>query len=131
MSSYDSYHTPHWLRTLFSGYYDPCPFDLEWQQNGLETEWKYQDVYVNPPYSNPSPWVDKAIETAEINNEFEPNNWRIVMLLRHDSSTKWFARLQEAGAKFLMIQGRLKFDGPHAIKSSKATSPFPSILAVL
>jgi len=82
----------------------------------LETSWGMK-TFVNPPYSNPLPWVEKAIEEHEAGRT-------IVMLLKHDTSTRWYALLHEAGAKFLMVQGRLK----HQTGRSAA---FPSVLAVL
>ena len=124
----DSYGTDEWiLNMLDHHYYDPCPlngnFDPEIHVNGLETNWFiesyscYHRVFVNPPYSNPMPWVEKALEEWE-------TGCRVYMLLKHDSSTKWYAKLHAAGAKFLMIQGRLK----HRTGSSAS---FPSVLVVL
>ena len=77
-------------------------------------------IFINPPYSNPKPWVEKAIRTRQ----HIPVT--IVMLLKHDSSTQWYRMLKEAGARFLMVEGRLTYKGP----KSKPCS-FPSILAVL
>ncbi|TDF41564.1 phage N-6-adenine-methyltransferase [Alteromonadaceae bacterium M269] len=42
-------------------------------------------VWLNCPYSNPLPWVDKAIETME-------NGVGVFMLLNNDTSPKWFAK---------------------------------------
>ena len=87
-------------------------------------DWSFQafkngdlGVFVNPPYSNPSAWVMKAIEEAR-------NGLPVVLLLKHDSSTEWFRLLHEAGARFIMINKRLK----HRTGRSAA---FPSVLAVL
>ena len=87
---------------------------------GLEAEWsKYHDqIYINPPYSNPLPWVEKAIIERDL------NPCVIVMLLKHDSSTQWWAKLHEAGARFLPIMGRLKH-------GTGTAAPFPSVLVVL
>ena len=93
-----------------------------------ELAYQYPGIYINPPYSNVTPWIDKAIRTHE-EHKAVGYGIPIVMLLKHDSSTKWFAKLQEAGARFLMIQGRLNFKSPNAVKDS--CSPFPSVLAVL
>jgi hypothetical protein len=126
----DSWATDDWIQAMFplsSSYadcasnprlwFDPCPLDDNWTRNGLECAWMTH-TFVNPPYSNPLPWVEKAIYL----NKHE--HMVIVMLLKHDSSTKWYAKLQEAGAKFLMIQGRLKF-------GTNKGCAFPSVLAVL
>jgi hypothetical protein len=48
----------------------------------------------------------------------------IVLLLKVDTSTKWFMELQNAGAKFLWINGRLKYN-------TGKPAPFPSMLVVL
>lgn len=140
MSS-DDYRTDQWILDLFPNFYDPCPYlgirngvDID----GLKTSWNYADydgVFVNPPYSNPKPWVQKAIleqhKAIKVANcDVEPDDWfegsalTIVMLLKHDTSTEWYRLLHEAGAKFLLVNGRLK----HQTEKSCA---FPSILAVL
>ena len=66
----DNYHTPDWLKTMFLHWCDPCPFNPDPTHDGLQEDWTGCDVFVNPPYSHPSPWVDKAIETA-ITNRLE------------------------------------------------------------
>lgn len=117
----DDWGTPQWLMSMFDDWFDPCPLGA-WHHNGLNLEWGvYSDrIYVNPPYSNPMPWVEKAIfENTE-------HGCTVVLLLKHDSSTRWYAKLKEAGARFLMIEGRLKYEGPN----SRACA-FPSVLAVL
>ena len=48
----------------------------------------------------------------------------IVMLLRMDTSTKWFKLLQENNAMFLWINGRLRFNN---LKPAN----FPSMLVIL
>jgi hypothetical protein len=119
----DNFQTDLWIKQIFDGWFDPCPLDPEWENCGLEMNWENCDVFINPPYSNPKPWVIKAVETAQWNRRAENNN-TIVMLLKHDSSTEWFRLLHQAGANFLMLNGRLKH------RTGKS-APFPSILAVL
>jgi len=60
----------------------------------------------------------------------QKNHSTIVFLLKHDSSTEWYRLLHEAGARFLMFNGRLSFGGEYT-KNSKSVAPFPSLLAVL
>jgi hypothetical protein len=119
----DNFQTDLWIKQIFDGWFDPCPLDPEWENCGLEMNWENCDVFINPPYSNPKPWVIKAVETAQWNRRAENNN-TIVMLLKHDSSTEWFRLLHQAGANFLMLNGRLKH------RTGKS-APFPSVLAVL
>ena len=117
--SHDNYHTDTWLLKMFPGqhWHDPCPFNPDWEKDGLLYPWKSR-TFVNPPYSNPLPWIRKAIR------ENQEHGHTIALLLKHDSSTKWYAELHQAGAHFLMIQGRLK----HQTKKGAA---FPSLLAIL
>ena len=131
MKDSDNWETPGWLMNMFRGWYDPCPLGgYTTNRDDLEGEWElmyqYPGIYINPPYSNVMPWVEKAIRTHQ---RYMAIGIRvpIVMLLKHDSSTKWFAKLQEAGARFLMIQGRLTFKSDKTIGSAA----FPSVLAVL
>ena len=120
----DDHYTPEWCMKMFSSYHDPCP--AQSTRDGLSYDWcEFHDqVYVNPPYSDPMPWVKKAIKEISI----YPDS-TIVMLLKHDSSTRWYQLLVEAGARFWMLQGRMNFTGPNQIKG--ATAPFPSVLVVL
>lgn len=118
----DDWGTPDWIMKLFEAWFDPCPLDPQWTRSGLDLPWgKYHDqIFVNPPYSNPKPWVKKAI------SEHLEHGSSVVLLLKHDSSTQWYRMLKEAGARFLMIEGRLTYKG----KDSKPCA-FPSVLAVL
>ena len=126
----DSWATDGWIQDLFPLtpsyaeyakhsviWFDPCPLDDNWTRDGLECAW-CDRTFVNPPYSNPLPWVEKAIHWHQATDA------TIVMLLKHDTSTKWYAKLHEAGAKILMVQGRLKY-------GSKKGAAFPSVLMIL
>jgi len=112
----DSYNSEPWIFHLFEGWFDPCPYDDNPNEDGLSIDWK-DKTYVNPPYSKPLPWIQKAIEENK-------KGKLIVMLLRMDTSTRWFKELQEAGAKFLWINGRLRF-------GTGKPAPFPSMLVIL
>ena len=122
----DRWRSPRWIMEMFSTYHDPCPID--WEIDAFSYDWceHHDQVYVNPPYSNPKPWVKKAI--SEINKYPDST---IVMLLKHDSSTRWFKMLHEAGAFFLMFQGRLDFDSPDGLGIVGSCASFPSLLVVL
>jgi hypothetical protein len=125
----DSWETDDWIQQMFplhpslifcnknpDYWFDPCPLNDNWERNGLTIPWVNR-TFVNPPYSNPLPWVEKAIKERDLGNT-------IVMLLKHDSSTKWYRLLHEAGAHMMMIQGRLKYG------SGKGCA-FPSVLVTL
>ena len=115
ISKSDDWKTPGWL---FDELYkefgftdDPCPIG---GKDGLIREWGIS-VFVNPPYSNPTPWVKKAYEQSLMGKT-------IVCLLRGDTSTRWFHNWVLGKAELRFIKGRLKFNGKPA--------PFPSILAI-
>ena len=112
----DNYATDECIMELFESWFDPCPLDDEPKFDGLNIEWR-DKTYVNPPYSKPLLWVNKAIQENK-------KGKTIVMLLRMDTSTEWFKRLQEANAKFLWINKRLKF------RTGKPAN-FPSMLVIL
>ena len=124
----DSWNTDNWVKAMFPGAFDPCPYNPEWDEShydGLQDDWITEPglVFINPPYSNVMPWIDRALEQKFAAN-MDNQTLTIVFLLKHDSSTKWYAKLHEAGARFLSIQGRLK----HGTNSAAS---FPSVLAVL
>lgn len=87
----DHWATPedlYWYYCLKWGYFDPCPLHADF--DGLSIEWP-EMVFVNPPYSNILPFVEKAISSWR--------SWRtkIVMLLPVRTDTKWFKRLCDFG----------------------------------
>tara|TARA_Y100000310_G_C20550560_1_gene747858 strand:+ start:589 stop:954 length:366 start_codon:yes stop_codon:yes gene_type:complete len=112
----DNYSTPKWVMRLFPDWFDPCPLDPNFSEDGLKMDWR-KWTFVNPPYSNVIPWVEKAISENK-------KGKTIVMLLNVDPSTKWYAKLVNANAHFLFFAERLKFSG---IKSN----PRPSMLVIL
>jgi hypothetical protein len=114
--SNDNYATDKSIMEMFDNWFDPCPLNKNPDFDGLTIEWK-DKTYCNPPYSNPLPWIEKAI------NENKKNK-TIVMLLRMDTSTKWFKLLQENNATFLWINGRLRFN-------TGKPANFPSMLVIL
>ena len=113
----DNFRTDQWILNMFEGWFDPCPYDPRWITDGLKLDWP-DKTFINPPYSAPLKWVRKAIF------HHREENKRMVLLLKHDSSTKWYKELHEAGASFLMLDRRLKYQ-------TGKSAPFPSILAVL
>ena len=125
----DNWGTPLWIWDMFDDWFDPCPvhgLENGHVKDGLEGDiWSANRIFINPPYSNPKPWVEKAIRTKKSDLIFPA---QIVMLLRHDSSTQWYRMLKEAGARFLMIEGRLKFRG---LGTDTKPANFPSVLVVL
>ena len=58
--------------------------------------------WCNPPYSNITPWVDKAIDQ-------HGQGKTIVMLVPSDTSVKWFKKAYESCNEVRFISGRLSF----------------------
>jgi hypothetical protein len=115
----DSYRTDIWIKTIFEDWFDPCPFNPMWCDDfddGLELEWPNK-TFVNPPYSNPKPWIQKAIKENKMFNK------SIAMLLKHDTSTKWYKLIHESKGHILLVNERLK----HRTGSPAA---FPSMIVV-
>lgn len=83
--------------------------------------------FMNPPYSNPYPFVEKALEISE--------KMLVVCLLKVDPSTKWWAlfwdyenHLPKHGVKVRFIQKRLKFERKGV---PGKTANFPSCLVIM
>ena len=116
----NSFPSDDWILGIFDGWFDPCPLNPNWNPkhdiDGLSIPWQ-DKTYVNPPYSDPLPWVKKAIRENQ-------KGHRIAMLLKHDSSAKWYQLLHQAGAHFLMPNNRLHY-------GCNDRAAFPSLLAIL
>ncbi len=138
----DEWSTPDGLfNTLnmeFSFTLDPCATELNHkcekfytkEQNGLERSWENERVFVNPPYSEISKWVEKA--TKEVGRWDCEYGCIVVMLLPARTDTKWFhdyiwdeyRQKPKTNVQIRFIKGRLKFKG--AVNSA----PFPSMIVV-
>jgi len=94
---------------------DPCPLDPN-GTGGLEREWGTV-TFVNPPYSNPTPWCKKAYEESLMGKT-------VVMLLRGDTSTRWFHDWVLGKAELRFVKGRIHFN------DTKKPAPFASLIAV-
>jgi len=105
---------------------DPCATDLNhkcvkyytMQQDGLNQSWSGESVFINPPYSQISRWVDKAIDEL-------PKTQRIVFLIPARTDTKYFEKLSSYAYRTLFVKRRLKFGG------MSTPAPFPSAVIVL
>ncbi len=99
---------------------DPCPLQAKGKiTDGLERDWGTR-TFVNPPYSNPLPWVRKAIAEAR-------RGKLVVMLLKSDTSTRCFHDYILPYAEIRYLRGRLKFSGTNGVCGR---APFPSLVAV-
>jgi len=75
--------------------------------DGLAQAW-FGQVFVNPPYSKPGPWVEKAI--AETRRD---PSIRVRLLLPAATDVGWFHDLVLVHANVRFIRGRLRFLGWH------------------
>lgn len=65
-----------------------------------------QQIWCNPPYSKPLPFVKQCFEFSQNGNE-------VFMLLNMDSSTKWFLEIESHSNALIMpvVGGRIAFVG--------------------
>jgi hypothetical protein len=115
----DQYQTPNWIKHgLFANCFDPCPLlhcSKPVLQDGLAIDWP-DYTFVNPPYSQPHPWIEKAI--------LENRKGKTAALLKHDSSTKGYKLLHEANTIFLMPSTHLRFSGKKKPPPSPQSQPY-------
>lgn|SRR4030043_349400 len=111
----DNYRTPPDLYAELDAEFrfndDPCPLS---GTGGLDREWG-TSTFMNPPYSNPTPWVKKAYEESL-------KGKTVVGLLRGETSTRWFHDWVIDKSEIRFVKGRIKFNGKPA--------PFASIIVV-
>ena len=112
----DKWKTPGWFMAIMNqALIDRCPPNHI--DDSLQTTW-VEASYVNPPYSNPLPFVLKGLE------EHKKNRIAVVFLLKLDPSTRWYKALVEGGGHFLFFAERLHY-------SEAQSAPFPSVLCIL
>lgn len=72
------------------------------EDDALTKDWG-RSAWCNPPYSDTSAWVDKAIEQTS-------QDWRqVVMLLPAATSVAWFAKAMAHCSECHLITGRIAF----------------------
>ncbi|URY10761.1 DNA adenine methyltransferase [Shigella phage ESh4] len=75
------------------------------ETNCLKRWWgSNKHIWLNPPYSNITPFVKKAIEQMEHNNQID-------ILLPADNSTAWFYEAQKHAAEIIWITGEVYEEG--------------------
>lgn len=72
-------------------------FDIE--MDGLLQPW-HGLVWMNPPYSKPTPWIDKWLDHGN------------GVALVPTSKAKWTTRLWSSNAKVALLEPNLKFERP-------------------
>ncbi|ARZ01866.1 phage N-6-adenine-methyltransferase [Yersinia ruckeri] len=148
MSDYGGSHTPDNLKDLwqtpndifaaldleFGFYLDAaashqsalCARYLTERDDALNCEWiSYGAIWCNPPYSNITPWVQKAAEQCREQNQI------VVMLIPADTSTGWFSlALESVDEVRLITGGRLSFINAGTGKPGKNGNSKGSLLFI-
>jgi phage N-6-adenine-methyltransferase len=75
------------------------------EDDGLAQPWSGR-VWMNPPYSKPSPWVDKWLEHG--------NGIALLPMAK----SKWFNKLIDSQASFVVLPSTFKFESPDGKKLS-------------
>ena len=121
ISGHDNWSTPKEVYDALNAEFhfndDPCPlFGSDNGGEGLLRE-SGTSVFMNPPYSKPEPWCEKAVLESR-------KGKTVVGLLRGDTSTRWFHKWVLPFAEVRFIKGRLRFG------DLGNPAPFPSIVAI-
>ena len=86
-------------------------------------------AFMNPPYSNPKPFIEKAWEDSK--------QCKIVCLVKCDPSTKWWAvfwdhnRGPKNGCEVRFFPKRVQFDPPAGFEGKASGPSFPSALVIM
>jgi hypothetical protein len=83
----------------------PCKTYFTEEDDALSKEW-FGLVWMNPPYSKPTPWVDRFIE--------HNNGIALLPLVR----SKWFNNIWESNALMYLMPTLTKFDRPNGKSST-------------
>lgn len=122
----DSYTTPPWLTALLPmASIDPCSnprstvkakrtFSLEKNLNGLRLPW-VGSVFLNFPYSDPTPWVTKLIAELTLGRCTEA-----IVLCKLDPSVSWWHTLVGYESPDLwMFDRRIQFGEPDELVAER------------
>gem|GEM_PF-2396254 len=97
-----------------------CEFHFTEREDGLKQTW-FKDVWMNPPYSKASKWIQKASE------ENKKNNINIIALLNVTTDTRaWHNFVLSNKTEICFLEGRVRFN-QHGIRA-KHPSQHPSCL---
>lgn len=99
----DDWRTPSELYKAFmeKGYIDPCPYQSK--ENNLGKIYKHSKIFINPPFSKMSDWIDYGLELTKNGN-------KVVFLIPARTDTKYFHKLLECNPLIYFIEGRLHYN---------------------
>jgi hypothetical protein len=130
MSLSDEYCTPKWLADCVGTFdTDPCTNErshirartkYSLPTNGLQLPWQGR-VWLNHPYSNPLPWMEKLYYEQSIGRCTES-----LVLAKLDPSTEWWKVLTSQSCVLWVFKKRIQFEPPLGIKAS--SNNFCSVL---
>jgi len=104
--------------------FDPCPVD--YQEDGLQIEWKGNKIFVNPPYSNLKTTKKQGLGWVEKSHLECQKGKLIVLLIPARTDTQWFHEIiLKNNYEVRFIKGRLKFG------NTNDCAPFPSMLIIM
>ena len=124
LANSDEHYTPKWLFDELGIEFDldvaapvggvpwiPAKKSFSMLDNGLEQEW-IGKVWMNPPFSKPSPWVDKFIAHG--------NGIALLVVSR----SKWFKELWNASDVIVPTPWDFKFERPDGHKKQISFQTF-------
>lgn len=87
------------------------------RRDALTQSWASHACWLNPPYSNVAPWLQKACEEAQ-------QGATVVVLVHFDPSTRWWAKWALKADEIRVLTGaRVRFTPPDGVKASSNTRP--------
>lgn len=118
MHTHDNWATPKNLyeKLIKQGFRYPCELNADY--NGLEINYFNEKIFINPPFSKMTNWVDYAIKQYK-------HNKIVLLLIPARTDTKYFHKLLKEKPMIIFIEGRLHYN------ESKNGAPFPTILIAL
>jgi phage N-6-adenine-methyltransferase len=75
-------------------------------EDGLQQDW-HGRVWLNPPYSNPAPWIDRALTAYAAGQVLA-----LLILVNDQTDAAWYQRLLHAGAAACLLARRVPFWHP-------------------
>ena len=120
----DDYYTPKWVFDKLNITFDldvaaptggchwiPAKHHYDQETNGLTSDW-YGNVFMNPPFSKPKPWVHKFI------------NHKLGIAILPSSNGKWFNEIWDSAEAITIFDSNIKFHSPNKQLLSIPTRTF-------